>query len=223
MNASVQKIIGSGDRPNLECVRRWPSEQARTWSEGFIESSTKQPDIEAIILVGSASRTVSQTGDIDFIVIYSDERPTFNRPPMDVDILTYDRNSISKLLSEGHDLLGWAIRLGCIIYERNHYWTKLKSRWVNRLKFPSIDEARARASKAEQLFLDLSAVGDIDAANEMFITMLTHLARARLLEAGIFPASRPELVNQLQGISEQALAGKLEDALQRRWKEQESI
>ena len=223
MKASVQKIVGSGDLPNLECVRKWPSKQARTWSEGFVESATKHPNIEAIILVGSASRTVSQTGDIDFIVIYSNERPTFNRPPMDVDILAYDRKSISKLLSGGHDLLGWAIKLGCVVYERNHYWTKLRSRWVNRLKFPSIDEARARATKAKQLYLDLSAVGDIDAANEMFITMLTHLARARLLEAGIFPASRPELVKQLQGISEQALAGKLEDALQRRWKEQEAF
>lgn len=223
MKTSVQKIIGAGDLPNLGCVRKWPSKPARTWSEKFVESATKQPNIVAIILVGSASRKVSQTSDIDFIVIYSNEKPTFNRPPMDVDILAYDRKLISKLLSKGHDLLGWAVKLGCVVYERNHYWTKVRSRWGNRLKFPSIDEAKARATKAEQLYLDLSAVGDIDAANEMFITMLTHLARACLLEAGIFPASRPELVKQLQGISEQALASKLEDALQRRWNEQEAI
>jgi len=221
MKTTIKKIVGLDDTQNLECVRKWPSNQARKWSENFVKFAAKQSNIYAIILVGSASRMVSQVADIDFIVVYSNEKPTFYRPPMDVDIRFYDRNKISKLLSDGHDLLGWAIRLGCVVYERNHYWTKLRSRWINHMKFPSVDEARACAAKAKKLYLDLSEVGDTDAANEFFITWLTHIARARLLEAGIFPASRPELVKQLQEISEKGLATKLKDALERRWKEQE--
>lgn len=222
MKVSVQKQANYKDHLNLECVRKWPSDRARSWCEKFIESASKQSNIDAIILVGSASRMVSQIADIDFIVIYSNEKPILNRPPMDVDIRSYARNTISKLLSKGHDLLGWAIKLGCIVYEKNHYWTKLRSRWLDRVKFPSVDEAKTRAAKAKELYLDLSSVGDVDAANELFITMLTHLARARLLEAGIFPASRPELVKQLREISQKGLASKLEDALDRRWKEEKA-
>jgi len=219
MKATV-KQLELIESQNIGCIRKWPSKRARIWFEGFIENATKQLNIDAIIVVGSAIRKVSHIADIDIIVIYSNIKPSFNKPPIDVDIRAYDRAMASKLLSKGHDLLGWAVRLGCIIFERNHYWTMLRSFWINHLKFPSANEAIERAAKANKLYLDLSAAGDIDAANEMYITMLTHLARAHLIKSGIFPASRPELVKQLREISEIDLSDKLTDALERRWKEQ---
>ena len=42
--------------------------------------------------------------------------------------------------------------------------------------------------------------------------MLTHLARAALSEAGVFPYSRPELPGQLRDIGDHALADRLDAA-----------
>jgi hypothetical protein len=47
--------------------------------------------------------------------------------------------------------------------------------------------------------------------------LLTHRARAALLRAGVFPASRPELPAQLRQIRESTLAKDLEAALKDRW------
>jgi len=199
--------------PDLGCVINWPSQSAHKWSANFLETAPKQSNIDAIIAVGSAVRDVAECADIDLVVIYNSAKPIFNNPPIDVDIRVYKRDDVETLLSKGQDLLGWAIRLGCIVYELNHYWTILRSSWMDRLPFPSAEEARSRAVRAKKLYRDLSAVGDADAANEQQVTMLTHLARARLIEANIFPASRPELEEQLRGIGENELAQELSGAL----------
>ena len=60
------------------------------------------------------------------------------------------------------------------------------------------------------------AAGDRDAAAELRASMLTHLARAALSGAAVFPQSRPELPGQLRGIGEQALADQLDEALAQR-------
>ena len=44
--------------------------------------------------------------------------------------------------------------------------------------------------------------------------MLTHLARGRLVEAGVYPTSRPELAEQLQSIGQFDLANKLAEAIE---------
>ncbi|MBW2061783.1 MAG: hypothetical protein JRI95_09510 [Deltaproteobacteria bacterium] len=203
---------------NLECIRQWPSENAREWSRKFFRSAEKQPNIDAIIVVGSAARDVAESADIDFVVIYNTCKLNFNGPPIDIDIRAYNRTDVQRLLSNGHDLLGWAIRMGCVVFERGHFWTDLRNAWLNRLVLPSVEEANTRAAKAEKLYQDLRAIGDKDAADEQLITKLTHLARASLIEAGIFPASRPELQYQLQSIGEKEIAQKLADALERRRK-----
>lgn len=221
MKSPVQ-TLDSVEPPNLGCVRKWPSKAARQWSEEFVRTAPKQSNIDAIIAVGSAIRDVSEIADIDFIVVYRNPKPVFHKPPIDVDIRIYERTLVPKLLSKGHELLGWAVKMGRVVYERNQYWTKLRSRWLNRVPFPSLEEAKARAAKAEKLYREFSALGDQDAADEQFITMLTHLARARLIESGTFPASRPELEKQLLSIGEPELAQKLAKALTRRGKDTEN-
>ena len=81
-----------------------------------------------------------------------------------------------------------------------------------------MEETTARAAKAKELYNELLALGDSDAANEQLLTILTHLARARLIEGGIYPASCPELVEQLREIGEQYLARRPTNALYQRRK-----
>lgn len=80
-----------------------------------------------------------------------------------------------------------------------------------------MDEARKRARKAQRLHNDLLAIGDHEAAAELSVSMLTNLARAALSSAGVFPKSRPELVEQLRDIGNQALADRVAYALDRRY------
>jgi hypothetical protein len=56
--------------------------------------------------------------------------------------------------------------------------------------------ARKRISVA----LELLEVGDVDAASEELMFAASHVARATLLQHGVFPLSRPELPSQLQTI-----------------------
>jgi hypothetical protein len=57
-------------------------------------------------------------------------------------------------------------------------------------------------------------IGDDSAADDLILAGLTQLVRARLIESRIFPASRPELPQQLRIISQQdPLAQILEDAM----------
>lgn len=47
---------------------------------------------------------------------------------------------------------------------------------------------------------ELLQIGDEDAASEEFLYALSHLARALLLRANVFPLSRGEVVGQVVGI-----------------------
>jgi len=53
---------------------------------------------------------------------------------------------------------------------------------------------------------DVFQLGDTDAAHEQALSYLAHLARAELLDRGVYPASRPELAEQLRGIGNYRLA-----------------
>ena len=52
---------------------------------------------------------------------------------------------------------------------------------------PSAKTADKRAKRAKQLFEDLKVIGDEDAAQEQYITMLTQIARAYLIRSDTYP------------------------------------
>ena len=61
--------------------------------------------------------------------------------------------------------------------------------------------------------MELVALGDEEAAAEQKTTYLTHLARAALSREGVYPASRPELPDQLASVGCAALALQLRNQL----------
>ncbi len=201
----------------LETINKWPSPHAKKWVENFVQTLHKQPDIWTIVIFGSITRQqVKYSIDVDLLIIYENDRPNFVLPPLDVDIRSYRREDIESLILEKHELLAWTIRFGKILYEKNKYWTNLCDKWKDRLPLPSARIADKRAERAKQLFEDLKVIGDEDAAQEQYITMLTQRARAYLIRSGIYPASRPELPDQLKSIGKYCLSSQLEEALQKR-------
>lgn len=198
-------------------VRSWPSESARRWTLATIRLAGSDAAIRALVASGSAVRDVEHSDDLDLLLVYTTRRPTLPRPPIDVDFRYYEQTDALQRLEAGHDYLSWTIRYGRVLFERDLWWTRLAEAWIDRLVLPSADDARARARKVKRLYDDVVAIGDHDAAAELRVSMLTNLARAALSSAGVFPKSRPELVEQLRRINDQALADRLAYALAHRY------
>jgi hypothetical protein len=193
---------------------RWPSEDAKTWVSGFVNTIESTPSIDALIAIGSAVRPgVTSSMDIDLVLITSGEKPNLRGITIDVDVRVFPTQEVDKLICQGNDLLIWTVNYGVLIWERNKAWSDLIARWRTRLPLPSSETALERARKAEAHVRHLTAVGDIDAAAEQEVSMLTHLARAKLIDRGIQPASRPELPTQLRAIGENTQAERLSTAL----------
>lgn len=201
--------------PDLRGIRRWPSEEAREWVERFTAAACADPEVDAVVAIGSSVREIGHgKSDIDLLVIYSGPVPPRKRRHIEVDVREVRRDHVDQKVADGHDLLGWAVQFGVPICDHDGFWAGLRNGWTDRVPLPSCVTAEARSHRAEQLALELLTVGDEDAAHEQMVSTLTHRGRARLLRAGVYPASRPELPRQLRAIDEHELAGVLADALE---------
>jgi hypothetical protein len=134
---------------------------------------------------------------------------------MEVDVREYDQDEVESRIAAGHDLLGWAVKFGIAIHEKGEYWTKLVHRFEN-IPLPSAGVARSRADRVKVHVEELVTLGDEDAAAEQLLSYLTHIARAELIDAGVFPASRPELPEQLRRLGRGGLADALDAVIEGR-------
>ena len=183
------------------------------WTESFLDSARDDLSITAVIAIGSAVRPNAAAADLDLLVICSEPLNVRGSRPMEVDLRVYRPDDVDRLIAEGHDVLGWAIKFGQVLIQHAEFWDMTLNRWQNNLPLPSPETPRARARDTRRRFLKVLEVGDVDAALEQAISYLTHLAWAELLERGIFPASRRELPSQLRTIDSQRLADSLESLL----------
>ena len=197
-------------------IRSWPDDVAQAWTVDTVEGATNCAAIDAVVATGSAVRDVEHSDDLDLVVVYRVQRPELPRPPMSIDLRQYEQADVLQKLAAGHDYLTWTVRYGRALFERRCWWTQLQADWASNLLLPSVDESRERAQKAERLYQELRAIGDTDAAAELNLSMLTHLSRAALSSACVFPKSRPELASQLRSIGECELADRLDGALEER-------
>lgn len=198
------------------CIKAWPSPDARSWFARWLDSVRRDSQVLAVVAVGSCARNVAAPADLDLVAFYRGAKPAVPRPPLDVDIRCYSTEEAEALLAQGHELLGWAVRFGCAVLEKEASWSQLRQRWAGKVPLPSAARARALATRAEREYGHLLRVGDEDAASEQRLTMLTHRARARLVEGGVYPASRPELPDQLDSLGQHELAQALRGALEAR-------
>jgi hypothetical protein len=195
-------------------VVRWPTSRARDWASAFLDSAGSDANIIAVIAIGSAVRPRVPSSDLDMLVICADPSKVTAPRPLEVDLRVYSATDIESKLATGHDMLGWAVLFGRILFQRHSFWDGIVKSWRQRLPLPSSTLARSRAAAAYRRMSSLLRLGDADAAREQAISYLTHLARAELLERGIYPESRPELPEQLRKIGDYHLAGRLDRILE---------
>lgn len=194
-------------------VVSWPDDDALRWTRKLVETARRDSAITAVVATGSAVREVEHSDDLDLIVVYRAARPALPFQPISVDLRCFCQADIAPKLAVGHGYLSCALRFGRPLFERDEWWSRLRTDWDPRLLLPTAAEATESAERAERHRDTLAEAGDNDAAAEMALSALTHRARAALSQAGVFPQSRPELPGQLRQIGEHELADVLAQAL----------
>lgn len=197
----------------LQQVFRWPTKRSKEWTLQFVSDASLNPSILAIIAIGSAVRPDVQNTDLDLLTVCA-RLDSLNKtsPPIEVDLRTYEVIGIDDKVQSGHDLLTWSIKFGRPLYQKDFFWSLFVKSWSNRLPLRSSRRARERASNVYRL-VEVLNVGDQQAGREQAISYFTHLVRADLLDSGVYPASRPELVSQMRKVRDSEVAQKLEQLL----------
>lgn len=194
-------------------VRRWVG-GARDWVTDFLAAALSDSSLVAIIAMGSSIRPRGhRRSDFDLLLIYQGARPAI-KAPLEVDVRLFSTERIETEIATGNDVLGWAIKFGIALYDPQGYWGRLQDAWRGRLPLPSAAEARRRADQSLARAVEMLNVGDDSAADDLLLAALTQFARERLINAGVFPASRPKLPNQLRLLREDdSLGCLLDDAM----------
>lgn len=194
-------------------VRRWVG-GARDWVTDFLVAASADSSLVAIIAMGSAIRARGhRRSDFDLLILYQGTRLTI-KAPLEVDLRLLSTDCIETEIAKGNDVLGWAIKFGVSLHDPQGYWGRLQEAWRVRLPLPSAAEARRRADQSLARAVDMLHVGDDSAADDLLLAALTQFARQRLIQAGVYPASRPELPDQLRQLRDSdSLARLLDNAM----------
>ena len=194
-------------------VRRWPTATAFHWLASFVERAEHDPNVVAVVVIGSAARPNVVSDDLDLMVLCHDVKSLKEKAPIEVDIRKANIDGVEMDIRSRRDLAIWAVRFGQPLLDKDGAWNSITRRWRNRLPLPDPVVALDRAAAAQMRLDKMRAVGDEGACKELEISYRTHLARAALAKAGMQPASRPELSSQLREVGETVLASDLERAL----------
>jgi len=193
---------------------RWPTDRSRDWVRRFLNSAAADPNIMAVIAIGSAIRPNVPSADLDVIVVCGNSGVLDLKPPLEIDLRAYSAADAAAGIGSANDLLGAAVKFGKILFQRDDYWDDTVDLWRDRLPLPSAELARQRAANAHRRLIGVLESGDDDAAHDQAISYMTHLARAELLDRFVYPATRPELPSQLRTVGCHQLADQFDALLQ---------
>lgn len=201
-------------RSNIaRCIRRWPTQVAEFWTVEFLKRVRNDQNVLAVVAIGSAVRKEVPSDDLDILVLCQCAGDLTERAPLEIDLRAFDRQSVDQEIKSGHDILGWAVVFGRVLFERKRTWSQVVEKWQGRVPLPNPEVARCRSVATRRRMQEMHEMGDEDAALELELAYLSHEARAVLAEAGIYPASKPELPNQLNEIGADLLAARVKEAL----------
>ena len=127
-------------------VRRWPTPRARQWTLDFLRRARDNPDVVAVIAIGSAVRDNVPSDDLDMLVLCRAKETLCERAPIEVDLRAYDVDDVDRQVAGGRDLLTWAILFGRPLFDRFQTWENIVARWRMRVPLPDARVARSRAA-----------------------------------------------------------------------------
>ena len=194
-------------------VHRWPTPASFRWLVSFLERAEQDPNVVAVIAIGSAARPNVVSDDLDLMVLCRDAKSLREKAPIEVDLRRANVDDMETNIRSRQDLAIWTVRFGRPLLDKDDVWGGIARRWRNRLPLPDPAVALGRAAAARTRMEEMRTIGDEAACGELEISYRTNLARAALVKAGVQPASRPELAAQLTAIGETVLADDLERVL----------
>lgn len=151
-----------------------------------------------VVLVGSAARGVRTCcSDVDVLILSDDGKRVTLARPGETHLQQDTRSRFLRRLTNGDDYPAWALRLGVPLRDPDQWWAAQVAAEQTAPHWPDWHRKVDHASKRIRFASELLETGDLDAAAEELVLAASHVARAVLLGAGIFPLSRPELPDQL--------------------------
>jgi len=197
----------------LSVIRRWVG-GVKQWLSSFLEAVHFNESIVAVVVMGSVVRErCHRRSDFDLLLLYRGKRPVI-KAPMEVDIRFISIEGLEEQICKGQEIICWALTFGSPLYDPELFWHRLESSWSGRVPYPSALDARERGEKSLARAIEMLEVEDESAADDLVLAAFTQFAREALIKGGVFPASRPELPNQLRNLSENhPLAQILDDAM----------
>ena len=161
-------------------ILRWPTPRSKRWTDSFLESTRTNPNIMAVVATGSAVRPEVTANDLDLVVICNEPKDLQVTRPMEVDLRVYCARDVGGQIRNGHDVLGWAVKFGRVLFQRCGFWNRIVDCWRGDLPLPASDIARKRAEDTYRRLSKVYELGDSSAAREQAVSYLTHLAWAAL-------------------------------------------
>lgn len=175
----------------------------RKYLRGLAHADLTRP----VVVIGSYARRTrsSPSSDIDLLVLdTSTEAP---RLP-NVQVVTIAPDDFRRRAATGDEFALWALRYG-VPLSGGREWSDLRTEMLASAPWPRSRPSHERAFKRLRAAEALLSMGDLPAAEEETLFALSHVARAELLDADVFPLSRPELPDQLASVGKEELAAAL--------------
>lgn len=193
-----------------DAIKRWVH-ASENWLSGYLKDVPAS--IVAIVAMGSAVRNRGhRRSDLDLLMLYEGTRPTIDAPP-EIDVRSYPIALVEREIALGHEVICWAAKFGRPVYDPFDQWACLLAN-IQAIPLPSEMEAIERGKRSLDRAKQMLGMGDLFAADDLVLAAATQMARAQLIRRGIFPASRPELPDQLQAADgRDPLASILNDAM----------
>jgi len=188
-----------GNECNLRGVRRWVGGSER-WLRAFLKDIAADENIISVVAMGSAVRDRGhRRSDFDLLIIFREKRPLIVAP-IEVDVRLYSAGTVEEKLANGNEIVGWAVKFGRPLHDKDRFWQSLYEKWKDRVPLPFASEAVERARKSLKAVVEMLNLGDDSAAEDLLLASATQLVRAKLIDHGVYPASRPELPAQLEAV-----------------------
>jgi Nucleotidyltransferase domain len=172
----------------------------------FVDSlrSSNPNTPHCVILIGSVARgTETSQSDLDLLVL-SDRDIRVPRTDPQLHVQFVREGLFREKLRAGDDFAAWCIRFGVPVIS-SEAWLSLANSPEATI-WPEWRKKVVHAARRLLLATTMLDTEDKDAAAEETLYAASHTARAILLNARIFPLSRPEMIQQLQDGGHQPLA-----------------
>ena len=107
-----------------QSVLRWPTATAFHWLASFLERAEHDPNVLAVIVIGSAARPNVASDDLDLMVLCRDTKLLREKAPIEVDVRKANVGSVETDIRSRQDVAIWTVRFGRPLLDKDGICTE---------------------------------------------------------------------------------------------------